>query len=114
MNKNSYEWRRMIYKRDAIRAQRDLYNRPLTNAQYAVYYAPAWEEWQEFRLSLKGMSIDEKLDTLRTAWGVFSHTLDDEELYIERIRFVNYLGALLRGGFEEARPMYNKLKEGGL
>jgi hypothetical protein len=102
---NDWEKRRRPYKgnNDWLRAVNE-----------AVYYAPGWEDWQIFRQSLKGLPIDEKLDTLRTAWGVFSHTLDDEELYIERIRFVNYLGALLRGGFEEARPMYNKLKEGGL
>lgn len=66
------------------------------------------EEWQEFRLSLKGRSTEEKLDMLkdywwfmhdtqvRGSWVSFSvHCDDDCDICI---RVDNYIKALCRGG----------------
>ena len=106
---DSYEWRRMLNKRDAIRAHVDLYNKQVTDAQYAVYFAYGWENWQIFRLSIKGLSVGSKLVCLQGRWDNCDRSDPNE-----RIRINNYLGALLRGGFEEARPMFDKMRAGDL
>ena len=80
----------------------------LRQVNEAVYYAPGWERWQIFRISLKGDPIAEKLTRLE--WYLKNSDHSNEEY----IRVSNYLGALLRGGFEEARPMFNKMKGGDL
>lgn len=59
--------------------------------QYAVYEAPDHEQWQMFRVSLKGLSTKEKLWLL---WLRVRNT--DNEL--EKVRIYNYLLALVRGG----------------
>lgn len=79
------------------------------DVNYAVYWAPGWENWQRFRLSLKGQSIGEKLERLRGYW----HSCNKDDTN-EWIRVYNYLGALLRGGFEEARPMFEQLRRGDI
>jgi hypothetical protein len=70
------------------------------------------EEWQEFRLSLKGISTQEKLDKLRVYWEEYARheSPDDPENMLlpekndirERawrfVRVDNYLKALARGG----------------
>jgi len=96
---NDWEKRRRPYKgnNDWLRAVNE-----------AVYYAPGWEDWQIFRQSLKGMSIGSKLVCLLGYWD------DTKDPDTDWIRVYNYLGALLRGGFEEARPMYNKMRDGEL
>jgi hypothetical protein len=106
--KMSHEWRRMSAKRDAIREKVDEANYRITEAQYAVYFAPGWESWQKFRISLKGDPIAEKLTRLE--WYLKSSDYSNEEY----IRVSNYLGALLRGGFEEARPMFKAIRGGDI
>jgi hypothetical protein len=76
------------------------------DVNYAVYWAPGWESWQRFRLSLKGQSIEKKLERLRGYWNGSDQDAN------EWIRVYNYLGALLRGGFEEARPLFNSMRRG--
>jgi len=83
-------------------------NQWLRDVNDAVYYAPGWKNWQRFRQSLKGMSIDLKLSWIREYWDDHKYSMNRA---VEKIRVVNYLGALLRGGFEQARPLFNALKE---
>lgn len=71
--------------------------------RYAVYEAPGAEEWQKFRVSLKGLTTREKLYCLNWYYdmhvsvGPGAHlTLEDWSRHILRIN--NYLGALKRGG----------------
>lgn len=68
-----------------------------SNAQIreAVYFASGAEEWQQFRVSLKGFNTHEKLARLYFRRGHFMKTqLQD----LEVLRIDNYLGALVRGG----------------
>jgi len=83
----------------------------LRQVNEAVYYAPGWERWQIFRISLKGLSIGSKLVRLLEYW---QDTEGHSDRDVEWVRIYNYLGALLRGGFEEARPMFNKMGDGDL
>lgn len=62
---------------------------------WAVYNSPDAEEWQRFRVSLKGLSTQEKLYCL--AWRQVEERPHDK-LVLERIRVDNYIGALVRGG----------------
>jgi hypothetical protein len=101
---NSHEWRRLMNKRATTQAQGDC-----TDAQYAVYFAPGWEDWQRFRIALKGRTITNKLNYLQQYWNTSDHANPNE-----RLRVSNYLGALLRGGFEEARPMFNAMRSGDI
>lgn len=70
---------------------------------FAVYKATGAEEWQKFRVSLKGLTTCEKLYALTWYWythvecGVSGH-ITAENLRHEVIRVNNYLGALKRGG----------------
>jgi hypothetical protein len=71
--------------------------------RHAVYLAGEAETWQQFRVSLKGLSTKEKLYCLMWYWGV--HVTPGagahRSLYAwknEKIRVNNYLGALKRGG----------------
>lgn len=71
--------------------------------RYAVYEAPGAEEWQKFRVSLKGLTTREKLYALgwyydmHVSVGSGAHmTREDWSRHILRIN--NYLGALKRGG----------------
>lgn len=60
--------------------------------RFAVYEASTAEGWQKFRVSMKGLSTNEKLYAL--AWWSIHH---EEDSYTV-IRINNYLGALKRGG----------------
>lgn len=70
---------------------------------WAVYESPGAEEWQKFRVSLKGLSTKEKLYCLGDYWdrhiapgaSAYPHK-DDWNLQIIRVN--NYIGALIRGG----------------
>lgn len=55
----------------------------------AVYSAPGYEGWQQFRVSLKGQSTKVKLYRLRNLSCI---------TWQERCRRDNYIGALKRGG----------------
>lgn len=82
-------WTKQSYTTDTIRK--------------AVYETLGAEEWQRFRVSLKGFSTPEKLYRLVFRLGYYT-TLHTSELILrdefnyETIRFNNYLGALVRGG----------------
>lgn len=75
---------------------------------FAVYKAPGAEEWQKFRVSLKGLSCREKLYALQWYWdthvacGVSAYSTS-EDWARQLIRVNNYLGALKRGGFLNSR-----------
>lgn len=64
--------------------------------QWAVYEHPTAEEWQKFRVSLKGLSTKEKLYCL--AWRLAQYNKAEAIYRLELIRVNNYLGALIRGG----------------
>lgn len=66
--------------------------------QTAVYGVPSSEEWQKFRVSLKGLTTKEKLYCLMWRWIHHSHYQEPMEKYHELVRIQNYLGALVRGG----------------
>lgn len=70
------------------------------DVQFAVYRAPDHEEWQKFRVSLKGQSTKMKLLRLATYWATaqIQHREGGVQLKLEKIRVDNYLGALVRGG----------------
>lgn len=54
-----------------------------SSVDYAVYHADGWEAWQDFRLSLRGMSPADKVKRLR--WWLRTH---DSEWDIYRV--LNY------------------------
>lgn len=64
---------------------------------WAVYNAEGFEEWQKFRVSLKGHSTKEKLFCLASYYANHLGKSDREE-DLMKIRVNNYLGALIRGG----------------
>lgn len=74
-----------------------------TSINFAVYHAPGAEDWQKFRVSLKGLTTREKLYCLMWYWethvdvGAGTH-VTVEDWSREIIRVNNYLGALKRGG----------------
>lgn len=69
----------------------------------AVYTSNDAEQWQQFRVSLKGLSTREKLYCLMNYWlmhvsdGAGAH-VSKEAWENHKIRVWNYLGALKRGG----------------
>lgn len=72
---------------------------------YCVYEAPDHDDWQLFRVSLKGLSTAEKLYMLkeyykwqlaRTAPGQMNGEM--RQMSVVQCRIDNYLGALRRGG----------------
>lgn len=68
----------------------------------AVYEGSEAYRWQMFRVSLKGLSIRQKLWALNWYWTVFVSPADGkfrQAANNEIIRINNYLGALKRGGF---------------
>lgn len=58
---------------------------------YAVYQAEDAEEWQKFRVGLKGLVTEAKLYCLAWYYG-------QQSTVLRHIRVHNYLGALVRGG----------------
>ena len=65
---------------------------------HAVYESDTADEWQKFRVSLKGLTTKEKMYCL--IWRWIHHSVDQQpmEKYREIIRIQNYLGALVRSG----------------
>lgn len=57
--------------------------------------AIANKDWQKFRLSLKGLTTQRKLDKLRRYWA---QGVQSEERELRIIRIQNYINALKRGG----------------
>lgn len=72
----------------------------LTQAEIhsAVYVVESADKWQQFRVSLKGLTINEKLYCLMSRWIHHSWYLDSVEKEYEIVRIQNYLGALIRSG----------------
>jgi len=57
------------------------------------------EEWQEIRLSMKGISTEAKLEMLRRYYCTFQHDLEKPNNDCNVcIRIDNYIKALCRGG----------------
>lgn len=79
------------------RWEQDVHVWPQHKVQHAVYDAPDAEQWQKFRVSLKGQSTRVKLARLRQR---HIDILDarDSQYEIEKIRIDNYIGSLVRGG----------------
>lgn len=70
---------------------------------WAVYDCLTADEWQRFRVSLKGLSTREKLYCLMHRWVMLD--MQDRkgiDAKIERCRICNYLGALKRSGHLDA------------
>jgi len=76
-----------------------------TNAEirHAVYHAEDAEDWQMFRVSLKGFTTKEKLYRLMFRLRYWEEAFQEEtllrnQLDLEKLRVDNYIGALVRGG----------------
>jgi len=70
------------------------------------------EEWQKFRLSMKGVSTFDKLTMLE---GYYDNAVDtDDEVEVEdvKIRIDNYIKALCRGGQLEAGMTFDHFNDG--
>src|SRR4249919_3466574 len=76
---------------------------PKENALPRIKHAVDNEEWQKFRLSLKGTTTDYKLGMLRGYLDTGRIT-SSKEYELKRIRVDNYLKALARGGQIEPAP----------
>lgn len=55
-------------------------------------------EWQRIRVSMKGMSTSDKLTTLEEYWNTPRMIIGHTEREARRVRVINYLTALKRGG----------------
>lgn len=77
--------------------------------RYAVYEGIGFEDWQKFRVSLKGCSTAMKLARLEWRWHYFTEycgecdaagklIVSEELRNLEHIRIDNYIYALRRGG----------------
>lgn len=64
----------------------------------AVYHMDSANEWQQFRVSLKGLKTKEKLYCLLWRWVHDSSMRTETERHYEIVRIQNYLGALTRSG----------------
>lgn len=85
--------------------------------QFCVYHAEDADEWQKFRIALKGLNIHEKLCALELRWVCLVNMKDGPvQCDIEQCRIDNYIGALHRGGLlgpqSAVREMYNKSYKG--
>jgi hypothetical protein len=80
--------------------------------RYCVYEAPDADNWQMFRVSLKGLNTKEKLYAL-SWWIVNASTIAHERLATnparDLVRVNNYLGALKRSGHLDANLKVAKL-----
>lgn len=72
----------------------------LKEIRHAVYEAEGFEEWQKFRVSMKGQSTQVKLYRLKQRAIEMGEKFKDnyEQERIEKCRIDNYIGALVRGG----------------
>lgn len=86
---NAFHWSTEIYGPYVTYSQEKV--------EWAVYHAEGFDDWQKFRVSLKGLSTKEKLYCLATYWTSFMNGTDRQRLLVQ-IRCNNYLGALIRGG----------------
>ena len=71
--------------------------------RFCVYEADDVENWQRFRVALKGLSTHEKLLMLRRRFEKYKDSIHvTSQGYpfarVEKCRVDNYLGALVRGG----------------
>lgn len=69
--------------------------------QHCVYEASDHEEWQLFRVSLKGLTTYEKLyclDRYLEQVNFNGDEADQRQAQKEKCRIDNYIGALVRGG----------------
>jgi hypothetical protein len=64
--------------------------------QEVVYLADDHEEWQLFRVSMKGLSTSEKLYMLHNRYITLD--LDNNQNWVDHCRIDNYISALVRGG----------------
>ena len=78
-----------------------LVNTNWTQAQIklAVYEAPSSDEWQRFRVSMKGQSTAMKLARLDLRYVAAQNAPQEADWELEKIRIDNYILALRRGGF---------------
>ena len=67
------------------------------------------EEWQTFRLSMKGESTSEKITMLEEYYD--GHVDGDEDV---KIRIDNYIKALCRGGQLEAGMDFDHFNDGSI
>lgn len=68
------------------------------------------QEWQQTRLSLKGLPTHEKLARLEKYWDDWHFILSADQHYANKIKVQvgNYLGALRRGGQLDANNQIKK------
>lgn len=88
------EWPHMLYFTEAY---------SVGEIRHAVYESSGAENWQKFRVALKGLSCMEKLYALNWYWyrNIVSGTKGQAAL--QTVRINNYLGALKRGGFLDSQ-----------
>lgn len=67
--------------------------------RYSVYEAADHEEWQQFRVSMKGQSTQVKIYRLISRRTKAIIQGDSNRRDRELCRIDNYIGALVRGGF---------------
>jgi hypothetical protein len=75
-----------------------VFNWSADEVHLAVYNSQGWEEWQKFRVSLKGQTTQLKLARL---YGWVHRPEGTSEM--NRCRVDNYLNALKRGGLLDAK-----------
>lgn len=74
-----------------------------------VYFIYDAEEWQLFRVSLKGLTTQQKLRMLELRYDTWITSIYNETARVEKVRIDNYIGALVRGG-QLAAGTYEVLK----
>lgn len=86
------------------------------NVQQAVYNREGYVEWQIFRASLKDLSTREKLyfldDYLQCMYDQYDESDGgdrEHDVWYEKCRVDNYIGALVRGG--QLNSQYLIIKE---
>jgi len=75
---------------------------------WAVYHAPGWREWQEFRRGLVGTPMDERAERIRLRWEL--HQEPEFDLLAHTVRIVNLLRSL-RGQFSADPRLRSLLAE---
>lgn len=66
--------------------------------RFATYFAPGSEEWQQFRVSMKGQSTKMKLARLNLRYLAAQAVEKEGEWELEKVRIDNYILALKRAG----------------
>lgn len=78
---------------------------------WAVYHAPGWEQWQEFRASLVGRPMEARAHWVWEWWWKTTRTADPSQELADAVRCVNVLRSL-RGQFSahpELKTLLDKL-----